>query len=58
MCNNVLSHYLRDVFDDLRRSISSNQLISIESGAFTGLGSLTELCVTVRCHLIGMTLSH
>ena len=33
------------------RYLTNNQITSIASGAFSGLGSLTELYVTILCHI-------
>ena len=33
----------------LYRDLQSNQITSIASGTFTGLGSLTEMYVTIYC---------
>ncbi len=40
------------------RSLQSNLITSIASGAFTGLGSLTYLYVNIRCHVIRFIPSH
>jgi hypothetical protein len=53
--NNVHSHHWHDAISLLAfRAMSYNEVAAIAIGTFAELGSLTELCVTMCCHIIGV----